>query len=396
MTARSAQSLAMSPAHKMAVAFARILRGAGIEVPLDSVIIFVGALSKVGLESRDDVYWAAYATLIRRHEDTTIFDRAFSVFWDQLIAVDTSAYEQETESVTLLIDSEDTNNDESNTELIDDDENTIALRFSSVESLREKDFAAYSDAELREAEQFMSSLKLAGPPKRSLRLQKTNHKGSRHDIRRTMRAVLRNDGEPIERYWREPSTKLRRLVVLLDISGSMEPYARALLRFMHAAVVGRQRVEAFTLGTRLTRITRELANRDPDRALARTSAQVSDWSGGTRLGECLQNFNNNWGVGSLARGSIFVILSDGWDRGEPQVLAEQMLRLQRVAYRVIWVNPLKVSPGYAPLARGMAAAMPFIDDFVEGHSLEALRELTEIISRESNESFKMRKVVSHA
>ena len=390
------QSLTLSPAHKMAVAFARILRGAGIDVPLDSVIVFVGALSKIGLENRDDVYWAAYATLIRRHEDTTIFDRAFAVFWDQLIAVDMASYEQQTESVTLLIDSEQEDNDDSNADALEEDENTLALRFSSVETLREKDFAVYTDTELREAEQFMSSLKLAGPPKRSLRLQKTNRKGSRHDIRRTMRAVLQNDGEPIERYWREPSTKLRRLVVLLDISGSMEPYARALLRFMHAAVVGRQRVEAFTLGTRLTRITRELANRDPDRALARTSAQVSDWSGGTRLGECLQNFNDNWGVGSLARGSIFVILSDGWDRGEPQVLAEQMLRLQRVAYRVIWVNPLKVSPGYAPLARGMAAAMPYIDDFVEGHSLEALRELTAVIARESQESSKTRKVVSHA
>ena len=390
------QSLTLSPAHKMAVAFARILRGAGIDVPLDSVIVFVGALSKIGLENRDDVYWAAYATLIRRHEDTQIFDRAFAVFWDQLIAVDMASYEQQTESVTLLIDSAQEDNDDSNADALEEDENTLALRFSSVETLREKDFAVYTDTELREAEQFMSSLKLAGPPKRSLRLQKTNRKGSRHDIRRTMRAVLQNDGEPIERYWREPSTKLRRLVVLLDISGSMEPYARALLRFMHAAVVGRQRVEAFTLGTRLTRITRELANRDPDRALARTSAQVSDWSGGTRLGECLQNFNDNWGVGSLARGSIFVILSDGWDRGEPQVLAEQMLRLQRVAYRVIWVNPLKVSPGYAPLARGMAAAMPFIDDFVEGHSLEALRELTAVIARESQESSKTRKVVSHA
>lgn len=390
------QSLALSPAHKMAVAFARILRGAGIDVPLDSVIVFVGALSKIGLENRDDVYWAAYATLIRRHEDTQIFDRAFAVFWDQLIAVDMASYEQQTESVTLLIDSEQEDNDDSSAEALEEDENTLALRFSSVETLRKKDFAAYTDSELREAEQFMSSLKLAGPPKRSLRLQKANRKGSRHDIRRTMRAVLQNNGEPIERYWREPSTKLRRLVVLLDISGSMEPYARALLRFMHAAVVGRQRVEAFTLGTRLTRITRELANRDPDRALARTSAQVSDWSGGTRLGECLQNFNDNWGVGSLARGSIFVILSDGWDRGEPQVLAEQMLRLQRVAYRVIWVNPLKVSPGYAPLARGMAAAMPYIDDFVEGHSLEALRELTAVIARESQESSKTRKVVSHA
>ena len=387
------QSLALSPAHKMAVAFARILRGAGVDVPLDSVIVFVSALNQIGLENRDDVYWAAYSTLIRRHEDTQIFDRAFAVFWDQLIAVDTTNYEQQTESVTLLIDSEEENSDDSSTETLNEDENTIALRFSNIETLREKDFAAYTDTELREAEKFMSSLKLAGPPKRSLRLQKTNRKGTRHDIRRTMRAVLQNDGEPIERYWREPSTKLRRLVVLLDISGSMEPYARALLRFMHAAVVGRQRVEAFTLGTRLTRITRELTSRDPDRALAQTSAQVADWSGGTRLGECLQNFNNNWGVGSLARGSIFVILSDGWDRGEPKVLAEQMLRLQRVAYRVIWVNPLKVSPGYAPLARGMAAAMPYIDEFVEGHSLEALRELTEVISKESNER---RKTVTHA
>jgi uncharacterized protein with von Willebrand factor type A (vWA) domain len=224
-------------------------------------------------------------------------------------------------------------------------------------------------------------------------LMKTNRHGARHDIRRTMRATLQHDGEPIERYWREPSTKLRRLVVLLDISGSMEPYARALLRFMHAAVVGRQRVEAFTFGTRLTRITKELTSRDPDKALAQTSAQVSDWSGGTRLGECLQSFNDNWGVGGMARGSIFVILSDGWDRGDPKVLADQMSRLSRVAYRVIWVNPLKVSPGYAPLARGMAAAMPYIDEFVEGHSLEALRELTEVISKDSNER---RKTVTHA
>ncbi len=387
------QTLTLSPAHKMAVAFARILRGADIDVPLDSVIVFVSALGRIGLENRDDVYWAAYSTLIRRHEDTQIFDRAFAVFWDQLIAVGPTSFEQQTESVTLLVDTEEDNNDDTNKEPVEEDENTIALRFSNVETLREKDFAAYSDTELREAEQFMSSLKLAGPPKRSLRLQKATRKGSRPDIRRTMRAVLQNDGEPIERYWREPSTRLRRLVVLLDISGSMEPYARALLRFMHAAVVGRQRVEAFTLGTRLTRITRELTSRDPDRALARTSAQVADWSGGTRLGECLQNFNDKWGVGSLARGSIFVILSDGWDRGEPKVLAEQMLRLRRVAYRVIWVNPLKVSPGYAPLARGMAAAMPHIDDFVEGHSLEALRELTAVIARESNET---RVVVSHA
>ena len=381
-----------SSAHKIAVAFARILRGAGLDVPLDSVIIFVNALGQLGLEDRNDVYWAAHATLIRRHEDTPIFDRAFAVFWDQRIAIDATISQRELVSMTLLIDDENANADDTAGEQVDD-ENTITLRFSSVETLREKDFAEYNPAELREAEQFMSSLRLAGPPKKSLRLIKTNRHGARHDIRRTMRASLQHDGEPIERYWREPSTRLRRLVVLLDISGSMEPYARALLRFMHAAVVGRQRVEAFTFGTRLTRITKELTSRDPDKALSQTSAQVSDWSGGTRLGECLRTFNDKWGVGGLARGSIFVVLSDGWDRGDPEVLAEQMQRLNRVAYRVIWVNPLKVSPGYAPLARGMAAALPYIDDFVEGHSLEALQHLTEVISRNSNE---IRKVVASA
>jgi hypothetical protein len=381
-----------SPANKMAVAFARILRGAGLDVPLDSVIVFVGALTQLGLENRENVYWSAHATLIRRHEDVQIFDRAFKVFWEQQIAVETATFEEQHESITLLVDDEDASTDDTSAEPIED-ENTIALRFSKIETLREKDFAAYNQLELREAEQFMASLRLAGPPKKSLRLMKTNRHGARHDIRRTMRATLQHDGEPIERYWREPSTKLRRLVVLLDISGSMEPYARALLRFMHAAVVGRQRVEAFTFGTRLTRITKELTSRDPDKALAQTSAQVSDWSGGTRLGECLQSFNDNWGVGGMARGSIFVILSDGWDRGDPKVLADQMSRLSRVAYRVIWVNPLKVSPGYAPLARGMAAAMPYIDEFVEGHSLEALRELTEVISKDSNER---RKTVTHA
>jgi len=369
----------------MAVAFARILRGTGLDVPLDSVIVFVSALSQLGLENRNDVYWAAHSTLVRRHEDTPIFDRAFAVFWDQRIAIETSSAQAETVSMTLLVDDENEQDENDETAEPIDEENTITLRFSRIETLREKDFALYDDSELREAEQFMSSLRLAGPPKRSLRLINTNHHGTRHDIRRTMRASLQHDGEPIERYWRQPSERLRRLVVLLDISGSMEPYARALLRFMHAAVVGRQRVEAFTFGTRLTRITKELTSRDPDKALAQTSTQVSDWSGGTRLGECLRSFNDSWGISGMARGSIFVVLSDGWDRGDPEILAEQMQRLNRVAFRVIWVNPLKVSPGYAPLARGMAAAMPFIDDFVEGHSLEAMRQLTEVISRNSNE-----------
>jgi uncharacterized protein with von Willebrand factor type A (vWA) domain len=201
------------------------------------------------------------------------------------------------------------------------------------------------------------------------------------DLRRTVRAALRTDGETLRLHRRHTATKPRRLVMLLDVSGSMEPYARALAQFAHAAVIGRRRVEVFTMGTRLTRVTRELASHDPDRALERATDAVADWSGGTRLGESLGRFNDLWGQRGMARGAIVVILSDGWDRGEPTVMAEQMARLSRVANRVVWVNPLKATAGYAPLARGMAAALPYIDHFVEGHSLDAVERLAEVISR---------------
>jgi len=178
-----------------------------------------------------------------------------------------------------------------------------------------------------------------------------------------------------------PSQRPRRVVLICDVSGSMEPYARALVRFLHAAVVGRTQVEAFALGTRLTRITRELSSRDPDVAIAAAARRVVDWSGGTRIGDGLREFNDRWGVRGMARGAVVVILSDGWDRGAPEVLAEQMARLARVAHRVVWVNPLKATPEYAPLARGMAAALPHVDEFVEGHSLAALEDLVSVIAR---------------
>ncbi len=192
---------------------------------------------------------------------------------------------------------------------------------------------------------------------------------------------MRAGGEPVRRHHLTPTTRNRRLVLLLDVSGSMEPYARALIRFVHAAVAGRQKVEAFALGTRLTRLTRELSSRDPDEALRRAADRVADFGGGTRLGDGLRMFNDEWGQRGMARGAIVVILSDGWDRGDPEVLAEQMQRLQRVAHKVIWVNPLKVTPGYAPLARGMAAALPHVDAFVEGHSIDAIERLAGEISQ---------------
>jgi uncharacterized protein with von Willebrand factor type A (vWA) domain len=314
--------------------------------------------------------------LVHRPEDFAVFDRAFDVFWEHARA---SAFLEEAETIriTLATDDEDEGPDDQAGEPNDDP--TLTLRFSATEVLRNKDFGAYDETELELAQQLMTRLRFAGPPRRSYRFHSSS-RGSRPDLRATLRSAIGAGGEPIRRYWQEPGDRLRRLVLLLDVSGSMEPYARAMLRFVHAAVAGRQRVEAFSLGTRLTRVTKELNSRDPDLALRQASQRVQDWSGGTRLGECLRRFNDEWGVRGLARGSIVVILSDGWDRGDPAVLGEQMCRLQRVTYDLIWVNPLKVTPGYAPLARGMAAALPYVDHFVEGHSLAAMEELANVIA----------------
>jgi len=362
---------------QLAVGFARVLRGAGVAVPVGNVIDFVQAVGAVGLEQRDGVYWAGRCTLLHRPEDIPVYDRAFAVFWERHLPAGTTGDEEEEPlKITIATDDGDDNDDPGDGTA--SDEPTIELRFSASEVLRQKDFGAYDEDELHLAQQLMSQLRFAGAPRPSFRLRRATRAG-RPDIRATVRESLRAGGEPIRWRWRDPGERMRRLVLLLDVSGSMEPYARAMLRFVHAAVSGRQRVEAFALGTRLTRVTRELSSHDPDRALRRASERVLDWSGGTRLGECLRRFNDEWGVRGMARGAIVVVLSDGWDRGDPAALAEQMQRLQRIAFRVIWVNPLKVTPGYAPLARGMAAALPYVDHFVEGHSVAAMEELARVI-----------------
>jgi uncharacterized protein with von Willebrand factor type A (vWA) domain len=257
----------------------------------------------------------------------------------------------------------------------------VAVRWSPAEVLRNRDFASYTSAEHAEARRLMADLRLAGALRTSRRHRPVHHGRGRPDLRRTVRRSLRAGGEPVRRAFMAPSSRPRRVVLLCDVSGSMEPYTRALLRFLHVAVAGRSRVEAFAFGTRMTRITRELSSRDPDAALAAAAARVSDWSGGTRLGEGLRAFNDRWGVRGMARGAVVVVLSDGWDRGDPAVLAEEMARLARVAHRIVWVNPLKATPEYAPLARGMAAALPHVDEFVTGHSVAALEELVEVIAR---------------
>jgi uncharacterized protein with von Willebrand factor type A (vWA) domain len=374
--------LATRDGSELAVAFSRVLRGAGIDVPTSSTIAFGEALGATGLGDRDTVFWAGRATLVRRPEDHDLYDRAFGVFWEHSSTRIELVVEDEPLQITLAIDDDDHDDDRDGREQAEpSDDPVIELRFSATEILRQKDFADYTPDELIEAQQLMSHLRLIGSPRRSLRLTAADRRTARPDLRRTVRAAMRAGGEPIRRYHRRPSTRNRRLVLLLDVSGSMEPYARALIRFVHAAVAGRQKVEAFALGTRLTRLTRELSSRDPDEALSRAAARVADYGGGTRLGDGLRAFNDEWGQRGTARGAIVVVLSDGWDRGDPEVLGEQMQRLQRAAHKVVWVNPLKVTPGYAPLARGMAAALPYVDAFVEGHSIEAIEQLATVISQ---------------
>lgn len=366
-------------AGEIAVAFSRLLRGAGLSVPISSTIAFSDALAVLGLEERHAAYWAGRATLVRRPEDHEMYDRAFRVFWEHAVGDAGDEADEDTMQIAIAIDDDSQNDDDGDG--LGDDDPVIELRFSAAEVLRRKDFAEYNVEELAEAQQLMSRLRLVGSPRRSLRYSPSKSVTTRPDLRRTVRAALRAEGEPIRRHYLTHSSRPRRLVLLLDVSGSMEPYARALLRFVHAAVVGRQKVEAFALGTRLTRLTRELSTRDPDQALRRSSERMADYGGGTRLGDGLKIFNDNWGQRGMARGAIVVIMSDGWDRGDPLVMGEQMQRLHRVAHQVIWVNPLKVTPGYAPLARGMAAAMPHVDHFVEGHSIDAIEELARVISR---------------
>jgi uncharacterized protein with von Willebrand factor type A (vWA) domain len=205
-------------------------------------------------------------------------------------------------------------------------------------------------------------------------------KGDRFDMRRTLRRSLRTQGEPFDRAWRSRRTRTRPLVLILDISGSMAPYSRALLQFGYAAMAAGRRVEVFVFGTRLTRVTRTLRTKDPDRALHEIGRMVADWEGGTRIGESLKTLLDGWSQRAALRGAVVVLCSDGLERGDPELLRTQMARLRRLAHTVVWANPLKGSPRYEPLARGMAAALPSVDVFLSGHNLESLEHLGRVLA----------------
>jgi uncharacterized protein with von Willebrand factor type A (vWA) domain len=262
--------------------------------------------------------------------------------------------------------------------LVEERPGMVPAAYSAVELLRHKDFASYSEHEMAMAHELIARLARRGPRRVSRRRRPSRRRSHEPDLRRMVRASLRTWGEPVHRRWRAPSQRARPVVLVCDVSGSMAPYARMLLQYLQASVAARRRVEAFAFGTRLTRITNELAGRDPDLALDRAASAVVDFSGGTRIGDALAELNRAHGR-RIGRGAVVVILSDGWDRGDPELLSSEIARLRRSAHRLVWLNPLAAHPDFEPLTRGMRAAVPHTDELLPGNSLASLEELAELL-----------------
>lgn len=368
------ETAAAGPA-QIAVAFGRVLRGVGLRAPVGAVVEYARALEVVGIDRRGPVYWAGRCLFTLRLEDTPLYDRCFEAFWlgaelaEPLVLVPP-------QQVVTDDDTGEGPGDEAPGDGAPDAE-VLRLRYSPVEVLRDKDVAICTEHELREVYRLLRTIGVPAALRRSRRLVPASAHRGRLDVRTTVRLGMRTDGEVIRRAYRRPAVRHRRVVLLCDVSGSMAPYTSVLLRFAYVLVARRARAEVFALSTRLTRLTRQLGGTVT--AIDAAAGAIPDLAGGTRLGEALRAFNDRHGMRGMARGSVVVVISDGWDRGHPEALASEMARLKRVAHRVIWVNPLKSSPGYEPLAQGMAAALPFIDDFMEGHSLGSLEALAEAI-----------------
>jgi uncharacterized protein len=353
------------------------MRAGGARVGMGELLGAHRALAVVDSASRTDSYFALRAALCSSRADQVVFAQAFA---------DTFAGVPIPPELNPLLEmgviqkpapprvGVPTQGDEAVAEEFE----PVPAAWSEEELLREKDFASYSDAERALARRLLAQIARRGPTRVSRRTRPTRRRREVHDLRATVRASLRHGGELMERRWRDHTQRPRRLVLACDISGSMSPYARMLLQYVQACVTGRARVEAFVFGTRLTRITRELAGRDPDRALARASAQVADWSGGTRIGAALAELNREHGR-RIGRGALVVILSDGWDRGDPEQLAAEMARLRRCAHRLVWLNPLAADPRYEPLTRGMREALPHVDHLLPGNSIASLEALAQLM-----------------
>jgi uncharacterized protein with von Willebrand factor type A (vWA) domain len=335
-------------------------------------------LDAVDLASQPDVYWTLRQTLVSRHDELDLFDRAFAAwFLREPISPDgRGALPEPARAHKLVQPAADT---AAPAEQDDEEGDPLELGASAHELLREKDFAEMTPEEFARARRLIAAIARTRP-KRSSRRRAADPRGDTLDMRRLVRRCLRTGGDPLERPYRARKDVPRKLVVLCDVSGSMDAYTRALLLFLHAVVGTGSGVEAFAFGTRLSRLTPELATRDPEAALERAAAAVTDWGSGTRIGASLKEFNDVYGRRALSRGAVVVVVSDGWERQDPQLVGREMARLARAAYAVVWVNPLKGNPEYQPLAGGMRAALPFVDRFLPGHNLRSLEELATVLA----------------
>jgi uncharacterized protein with von Willebrand factor type A (vWA) domain len=365
-------TLPRNAADELLIGFARALRAAGVPVTQDRARSYLEATSLVGLDDQRATYWAGRATLCSGPDDLDRYDEVFTAWFR---GVDTPAVRPPQEQRTIVQSALDSGDGEGGGE---PDEDLLNAMASEAEVLRHRDIADLPAAEKARLAAMFSTLEPRAP-RRPARRRTAWHRGEL-DAQRTLRQMLARMGEPGEIAWRRRSTRPRRLVLLLDVSGSMSGYADALLRLAHR-FSRRGGVEVFTVGTRLTRVTRAMRLRDVERAIVAAGETVPDWSGGTRLGETLRIFLDRWGQRGMARGSVVVVFSDGWERGDAGLLGEQMERLHRVAHRVVWVNPHVGKDGYLPVQQGIVAALPHVDDFVAGHSLATFADLIEVVAR---------------
>jgi uncharacterized protein len=360
-------------ADELLVGFARVLRAAGMAVTADRTSAFVEAVALTGFNDRAATYWCGRATLCSSLDDSELYDKAFTAWFthspgESRPLTPVPAARQPQASLEPESDAGNVSGDD-----------LLLARTSTAEVLRHRDVGTLSEQERAQLATLFDSLEVVAPLRRALR-QRPHHRGS-IDLGRTLRAQLRSGGELARLRRRRSGVRRRRVVMLIDISGSMRPYADSLLRLAHRVVreIPNQ-VEVFTIGTRLTRISPALRVRQVDEALAAAGRLVPDWSGGTRLGEVIGAFLSRWGRRGLARSAIIVIASDGWERGDARLLGEQMRQLRLLAYAVIWMNPHRGKPGYAPIQTGIQACLPHLDRMVAGHSLATFAELLEVLA----------------
>jgi uncharacterized protein with von Willebrand factor type A (vWA) domain len=359
------------------LAFARAVRAGGVPVTQDRSHDFLAAAALLGADDPAAVRAAGRSTLCAGPEDLVRFDQVFEAFFNARHGLPRLRPSTPTEpSPDQLPENDLTGDGEAEAD------DVIRAAASATEVLRHRDVASLTAAEKQRLAALLATLRPRPPLRRTGRHRRW-HRGQ-VDATRTLRESLRRMGEPAEIAWRRRAEKPRRVVLLVDVSGSMTAYADVLLRLAHRLTHGMARgtssVETFTIGTRVTHVTRAMRLRDPERALVAAGETVPDWSGGTRLGETLRFFLDRWGQRGMARGAVVVVFSDGWERGDASVLAEQMARLRRIAHRVVWVNPHRGKAGYEAVQTGVLAALPYCHDFLAGHSLATYADLVEVLA----------------